>query len=78
MTAGHVAVNALHALDRARRIGVAKNQRRSLHRHAIDEQSQRHVDDLVAARAQRRDQSFGFRRSVADENQGADVRRAPG
>jgi len=77
MPAWHVAVNALDALDGAGRVRVAQNQRGSLHRDAIDEQPERNVDDLVAARAQRRDQSLRFCGGVAHEDQGPDFGRAP-
>ena len=77
VTARHVAVNALDALHPARRVGIAENQRRPLHRDAADEQAEWNVDDLIAARSQRRDQSLGFRGSVAHEDQGASFGRAP-
>lgn len=72
MTAGDVAMDALHTLHGAWRVRVAKDERGALHRHSVDQQPERHVDDLVAARAQRREQALGFRRSVAHENQGSD------
>src|SRR5207253_8555836 len=51
MSARHIAMNALDALDRARRVGVAQDERGALHRDAIDQEPERDVDDLVAARA---------------------------
>ena len=77
MATGDVAMNALDALDSARRIRVAQDERGPLHRDAVDEQSERNVDDLVTARAQRRNESLRFRGSVAHEDQGSDFGRAP-
>ena len=77
VTTRYVAVNALHTLDRSRRVRIAQNQSRPLHRDTIHEQSERNVHDLVAARAQGRDQSLRFRGGVAHEDQGPDFGRAP-
>jgi hypothetical protein len=68
--------HSLDHLERARRVGVADDERRALHGDPAHEETERHVEDRVALGPQGGGEALGFSRSVADENQRACLIRA--
>jgi hypothetical protein len=52
----------------ARGVRIADDERRALHGHALDEQVNRHAEDLEAQRTEAVDRSRALRGGVDDEN----------
>jgi hypothetical protein len=64
-------LHASHGLERAWGIRITDHERRSLHRHASREQSERNVDHPVAAAAKCSIHALSLGRRVAHENERA-------